>query len=49
MRTYKLTIAYDGTRYQGWQRQPDTELTVQGTLERTLSLIHISEPTRPEP
>ena len=21
MRTYKLTIAYDGTAYQGWQRQ----------------------------
>ena len=36
MRTYKLTIAYDGTRYQGWQRQPDTELTIQGTLERTI-------------
>lgn len=33
MRTYKLTIAYDGTRYQGWQRQPDTELTIQGMLE----------------
>lgn len=39
MRTYKLTIAYDGTRYQGWQRQPDTELTIQGTLERTIYLL----------
>lgn len=37
MRTYKLTIAYDGSRYQGWQRQPDTDLTVQGTLERIIS------------
>lgn len=37
MRTYKLTIAYDGTRYQGWQRQPDVELTVQGMLERAVS------------
>lgn len=36
MRTYKLTIAYDGTRYKGWQRQPDTELTIQGTLERAI-------------
>lgn len=36
MRTYKLIIAYDGTRYQGWQRQPDTELTIQGTLERAV-------------
>lgn len=39
MRTYKLTISYDGSRYQGWQRQPDTNLTIQGTLERTLSQI----------
>ncbi len=36
MRTYKLTIAYDGSRYRGWQRQPDTELTIQGILEHTL-------------
>ena len=39
MRTYKLTIAYDGTRYQGWQRQPDTERTIQGTLERTICTL----------
>ena len=34
MRTYKLKIAYDGTGYQGWQRQALTERTVQGVLER---------------
>lgn len=39
MRTYKLTVSYDGSRYQGWQRQPDTDLTIQGTLERTLSKL----------
>ena len=39
MRTYKLTIAYDGSRYQGWQRQPSTDLTIQGTLEKTISGI----------
>lgn len=39
MRTYKLTIAYDGARYQGWQRQPSTELTIQGMLEKTISEI----------
>lgn len=39
MRTYKLTIAYDGTRFQGWQRQPDTELTIQGILEQTISAL----------
>ena len=37
MRTYKLTIAYDGTAYQGWQRQANTENTLQGILERTIS------------
>ena len=37
MRTYKLTIAYDGTRYQGWQRQADTDRTIQGILERAIS------------
>lgn len=39
MRTYKLTIAYDGSRYQGWQRQPDTGQTIQGTLERMIGAI----------
>lgn len=39
MRTYKLSVAYDGTRYQGWQRQPDTDLTVQGMLERAISAM----------
>ena len=37
MRTYKLTISYDGTRYQGWQRQTNTDRTIQGTLERVIS------------
>ncbi len=37
MRTYKLTIAYDGTRYQGWQRQANTERTIQGILENVIS------------
>ncbi|MDD2981331.1 MAG: tRNA pseudouridine(38-40) synthase TruA [Hespellia sp.] len=36
MRTYKLTIAYDGTRYRGWQRQNHTDATIQTILERTL-------------
>lgn len=37
MRTYKLTIAYDGTRYQGWQRQGNTGNTIQGILEKAVS------------
>lgn len=37
MRTYKLTIAYDGTGYQGWQRQENTDRTIQGILEHAVS------------
>ena len=37
MRTYRITVAYDGTRYQGWQRQRNTEQTIQGILEKTVS------------
>lgn len=37
MYTYKLMIAYDGTRYQGWQRQTNTDRTIQGILERVIS------------
>ena len=32
---YKLTIAYDGTKFHGFQRQPDMR-TVQGVVERAL-------------
>ena len=32
MQRYKLTIAYDGTSYCGWQRQPD-HVAVQQVLE----------------
>ncbi len=33
MRNLKLTLAYDGTRFHGWQFQPNL-LTIQGDLER---------------
>ena len=32
---YKLTVAYDGTRFFGWERQPDVD-TIQGKLESVL-------------
>ncbi len=38
MRTIKLTIAYDGTAYAGWQVQPD-RTTVQQTLENALEKV----------
>ena len=34
---YKLLIAYDGTRYYGWEHQPGQEMTIQGKLETVLS------------
>lgn len=34
---YKMIIQYDGTRYNGWQRQKGTENTIQGKLESILS------------
>jgi tRNA pseudouridine38-40 synthase len=36
MRTLKLTIAYDGTRFVGWQRQAEGE-SIQGLLEDALA------------
>ncbi len=38
MRTLKITLSYDGTRYSGWQRQPG-RLTIQGELEQALQRI----------
>lgn len=37
MTNYKLTIQYDGSRYDGWQRQGNTGNTIQGKLESVLS------------
>lgn len=37
MKNYKMTIEYDGTKYQGWQRLKDTDKSVQGKIEDVLS------------
>ena len=34
---YRLTIAYDGTRYHGWEAKQNTEMTIQGRLEQVLA------------
>ena len=39
MRNIRLDICYDGTRYKGWQRLANSDNTIQGKLERTLSRI----------
>jgi len=36
---YKLIIQYDGSRYDGWQRQGNTDNTIQGKLESVLSRL----------
>lgn len=34
---YRLDIQYDGSRYGGWQRQKDTDNTIQGKIEDVLT------------
>ena len=43
MRNIRLDICYDGTRYNGWQRQVSHDNTIQGKLETALSRI-LGEP-----
>lgn len=44
MRNLRLLIAYDGTDFLGWQRQPQAT-TIQGTLEAAITKV-ISEPVK---
>lgn len=37
MRNIKIIISYDGTRYNGWQKQGNTKNTIQEKLEHLLS------------
>ena len=39
MRNFKLTLCYDGGRYDGWQRQGNSDNTIQGRLETLLSRL----------
>ena len=39
MSNYRLTLCYDGTRWKGWQKQGNTEHTIQGKLETLLSRL----------
>ncbi|MBO5372057.1 MAG: tRNA pseudouridine(38-40) synthase TruA [Lachnospiraceae bacterium] len=36
MKNFKMLIAYDGTRYKGWQNQKSTDATIQGKIESVL-------------
>ena len=39
MNNYRLTLSYDGTKYNGWQRLSNTENTIQHKVETTLSRL----------
>ena len=38
MKRIKLTVAYDGTNYSGWQAQ-NNAVTIEGVLNKVLSKI----------
>ena len=39
MRNIKMTIRYDGSRYKGFQRLKDNNMTIKGKIEDVLSKI----------
>ncbi len=39
MGTWRLTLEYDGSGFEGWQRQPEGHRTVQAVLEEALSRL----------
>ena len=39
MRNIRMVLQYEGTRYQGWQRQVSSDNTIQGKLEQLLSRV----------
>ncbi len=44
MKNYKMIISYDGTKYNGWQRQGNTQNTIQEKFENVISKM-CGEPT----
>ena len=40
---YLMTFSYDGSRYKGYQKQPD-EKTIQGEIEKVLETINSNVP-----
>ncbi len=39
MQNYKIVIAYDGSRYKGWQSQKSVDATIQGKLNSVFSAL----------
>lgn len=38
-KNYRIIMEYDGTRYDGWQKQGNTDQTIQGKLESVLERL----------
>lgn len=36
IKNYKMLLAYDGTRYHGWERKQNTDMTIQGKVESVI-------------
>ncbi|WP_313343993.1 tRNA pseudouridine(38-40) synthase TruA [Lacrimispora sp.] len=39
LKNYKMVLEYDGSRYDGWQKQGNTDRTIQGKLEGILERL----------
>lgn len=39
MKNYRITVAYDGTRYKGWQVLKNQDATIQGKLQSVLESL----------
>lgn len=39
IKNYKIILQYEGTRYNGWQRQGNTKNTIQEKVENVVSLL----------
>ena len=42
-RNIKITLQYDGSRYDGWQKQGNTDKTIQGKLEQSLEKMAVPD------
>lgn len=45
MRNIRIKVTYEGTRYQGWQKQESSDNTIQGKFEKLLSRMCEEEVT----
>ena len=39
MKHFRITLQYDGSRYDGWQKQGNTDNTIQGRIEAMLTKL----------